>query len=204
MPPPSALTFPIIVLQRHCIWNGNYSHLFPLKSASLSYPPCRANIVSSSLPLSPSLRLYQTENIDPEGPHLYFVSQNGVPRVAHMIFLGARNSWKARRVWPRLHAISCSARRQIGLRYFSDTSHIENKLKKIHSFLWQETWGVFSQYGCVREHTVAVVGPWTFPVEGSKTGFNRSLLLPLEHQLLIFVSIYCRPPYHLHPQRIRF
>ena len=125
-------------------------------------------------------------------------------RVAHMIFLGARNSWKARRVWPRLHAISCSARRQIGLRYFSDTSHIENKLKKIHSFLWQETWGVFSQYGCVREHTVAVVGPWTFPVEGSKTGFNRSLLLPLEHQLLIFVSIYCRPPYHLHPQRIRF
>lgn len=127
--------------------------------------------------------------------------------LAHVIFLGVRNNWKPRHVGPRLHDISCfifhSAQRQIGLHCFSDTSHIQNKLKKYTHFYdrkreaYSPSMGAYLNIEC--SCGAVDISCWR-----AKTGFNRILLLPLEHQLLIFVSIYCRPPYHLHPQRIRF
>ena len=165
-------TFPIIVLQHFCLWNDNNSHLFPLKSASLSGPPCRANdvvLVCLNRCLDVCIKMKLLTRKDLSCILCRGMAYHGLS-LAHMIFLGARNSWKARHVGPRLHVISRfifhSARRQMGLHWFADTSHIQNKLKKYTHFLWQEAWGVFSQYGCVREHTVQLWGCGHFLLKG--------------------------------------
>lgn len=100
------------------------------------------------------------------------------------IFLGARNSWKARHIGPRLHVVSClifhSARRQIGLHCFSDASHIQNKLKKKYTRFYSSKREAYSpSIGAFANNRAVVVGPWTDPVGGRRLVLIEACCYPL-------------------------